>query len=200
MTLTPKRLAFIDEYMNCGMNATEAYRRVYTDSSDESARRAGSRMLSFVDIRQEINRRLTERHMGADEVLSRLSDMARSDIATFAEVDDPSRLLDEKYKGKTHVIKKFKKSVNKGRNGEVYTNIELEMYDAQSAIINMGKQHGLFSDRHIIETKVESELDSILSTLQEELSPDDFQRVVNRLTSGQTSSPQMATEETDDLA
>lgn len=192
MPLTSKNLLFIDTYFQCNMNATEAARVLgYAFPNTQ-----GPRMLLNVGIKSEINRRLTEKHMSADEVLSRLADMARSDIATFAKIDDPSNLQSDDYKGQTHVIKKFKKNITRRRDGTEYTNIELELYDAQSALINIGKQHGLFADRHIIETKVEAELDSILSTLEEELSPDDFQRIVNRLTSGQTSSPKVATEDT----
>lgn len=193
MTLTAKHLLFISKYFECGLNATEAARQLgYAFPNTQ-----GPRLLLNVGVREEINRRLTEKHMGADEVLARLADMARSDISTFAKIEDTSALTDEDYKGKTHVIKKFKKNVSRGKDGTVYTNIELELYDAQNALINIGKQHGLFADKHIIETKVEKELDSILEILEETLSPDDFQRIVTRLTSGQTSSPEMATEDTE---
>lgn len=195
MSLTRKHANFIDEYFLCNMNPTQAYLKVYPDSSLESARYNSSRLINSDKVREEINRRLTEKHMSADEVLSRLADMARSDIATFAKVDDPWQLQDEDYKGKTHVIRKFKKNVSRTKDGTEYTNVELELYDAQSALVTIGKQHGLFSDRRIIETRVEKELDSILEVLENELGPDDFNRIVTRLTSGAASSPEVETED-----
>lgn len=194
MPLTAKQLAFLDEYFRCNMNGNEAYHNLYPTTTYEGARRSASRLLSNVDMRAEINRRLTEKHMGADEVLGRLADMARSDISTFADIDDPIDLKKDDYKGKTHVIKKFKKNISKGRDGTIFTNIELELYDAQSALINVGKQHGLFADRHIIETKLEKELDSILDVLEEELSSDDYDRILSRLSHSQSGSSETTTE------
>jgi phage terminase small subunit len=55
MALSDKHSRFVDEYMKC-MNATEAYRRVY-DCSEEAARRAASRLLTNVDVQDEVERR-----------------------------------------------------------------------------------------------------------------------------------------------
>lgn len=189
MALTAKRLVFIDEYFKCNMNGTEAYLKVYPGSSYESARRSASDLLTKPDIREEVNRRLTEKHMGADEVLARLAEQAKGIAGNY--VTEAGKLDFKKLKedGKGYLIQ----SIEPTKFGT-----KVQFPNSQTALLNIGKQHGLFADRHIIETKVEKELDSILATLEEELAPDDFQRIVNRLTSGQTSGPEMATEETDE--
>ena len=53
---------------------------------------------------------------------------------------DMAKLKD---KGLTHLIKKFKHNPKGG--------IEVEFYDAQSALVHLGKVHGLFIDRQKVE-------------------------------------------------
>lgn len=55
--LNKRHISFIDEYMINGMNATDAYKKVYPKSSDESARRLGSKLLTKIDIVSEIKDR-----------------------------------------------------------------------------------------------------------------------------------------------
>lgn len=116
--------------------------------------------------------------MSAEEVLTRLADMARSDIADFARVGDAKSLED--LRGKTHVVKKFKRKIikPKDKDSEPYEEIELELYDAQSALLNIGKQHGLFSDRHVVEMRLEKEIDGILDALEGILPPELYDRVL----------------------
>ena len=75
MGLTNKRRVFIEEYLRC-WNATEAARR----AEYKHPRRQGARLLSFVDIQKEVERRIEEKAMGANEVLNRLAEQARGDI------------------------------------------------------------------------------------------------------------------------
>lgn len=91
MALTEKQRNFVNEYMK-DMNATAAYLRAGYDCTEGAARRAGSRLLSNVDIQSEIGQRtdkmekesgisvqwvleklteLTERCMQAEPVLDR---------------------------------------------------------------------------------------------------------------------------------
>ena len=56
MALTDKQVKFVNEYM-IDMNATAAYQRAGYDCSEEAARRAGSRLLTNVDIRTELDKR-----------------------------------------------------------------------------------------------------------------------------------------------
>ncbi|MFF2156067.1 terminase small subunit [Paenibacillus chitinolyticus] len=56
MALTDKHLAFVNEYMKDN-NATAAYLRAGYNCSEEAARRAASRLLTNVDVQDEIRRR-----------------------------------------------------------------------------------------------------------------------------------------------
>jgi phage terminase small subunit len=56
MALTDKQLNFINEYIK-DMNASAAYLRAGYNCSEEAARRAASRLLTNVDVQDEIKRR-----------------------------------------------------------------------------------------------------------------------------------------------
>ena len=53
-------LKFISEYIKNGGNATEAYLKAYPEASKETARRNGSRLLTYTDILEEIKNRYDE--------------------------------------------------------------------------------------------------------------------------------------------
>lgn len=138
MGLSNKRRLFIEEYFNCGMNAAEAARKV--GYSEKTARQQGQRLLTNVDIKAEIDNRLKEKHLSSDEILARLGDMARADISIFADVADPADLNDEKYRGKTHLIKKLRKTTTFTKKGDTIITTELELHDAQSTLIHLDKR------------------------------------------------------------
>lgn len=186
--IAKRHLAFIDAYFECNLNGTEAYLKVYPDSSSDTARANASRLLASANIREEVNRRLTDKHMGADEVLARLAEQAQGVIGNY--VDDNGKVDFKRLKedNKAYLIQGVEPTK---------FSTKVQFPNSQTALLNIGKQHGLFSDRHIIETKVEKELDSILATLEEELSADDFQRILLRLTSGQAGGSEVAAEPTD---
>lgn len=150
MGMTNRRRIFIDEYLKC-WNASEAARRAGYKSRSNTA---GSRLLSNVDIKAEIERRIDENAMTADEVLQRLGDMARGDMGEFLDIESMSYSLNlekAQEKGLTKLIHKVKdrtvmNSNSKGDETEVHT-LELELYDAQAALVQLGRYHGLFTDR-----------------------------------------------------
>jgi phage terminase small subunit len=144
MALSKKQQAFIDEYFICGMNATEAARRV--GYSDHYLNTNASKLLRNTTISEEIDRRLKEKQLSSDEVLARLSDMARADMRDFIKpIDvgndrivvmvDLGKALAE---GKTHLIKKVKYNAQGG--------LEIELHDSQAALEKMGRHYGLFKD------------------------------------------------------
>lgn len=170
--MNTKQTIFVNEYLKC-WNASEAARRAgYNGRSNQ----IGSRLLTDVDIANEIKHRIEESKMSADEVLLRLANQARSNMADFAHINTADDL---KSLGETAcVIKKFKKRVFDTPIGE-RQDIEIELYDAQSALALIGKNHGLFTDK--IDIKIEKEMDSVLTTLEQSLDADTFQRVLQAL-------------------
>lgn len=169
----------MSNYFTHNMNATRAYIATYPKSTYESARRLASQLLTNVDIKDEISKRLKEKHLSAEEVLYRLAEQAQADYSSYLLPNgtvDLAKLLAD---GKGHLIHKVK---------ETKYGTEVEFYDAQTALLNVGKQHGLLNDRHVIEVKVEKEIDSILSILEEILSPDDLSNILSRLSNTTISS------------
>lgn len=75
MALSKKRKAFINEYLKC-WNASEAARKA--GYSPRSAGSIGHEILQIPEVRQEIQQRLDEMKMSADEVLMLLSKRARN--------------------------------------------------------------------------------------------------------------------------
>jgi phage terminase small subunit len=139
VAFTDKQQAFIDEYLKC-WNATEAALRA--GYSERTAYSQGSRLLKNVEIAEEIQQRVSERAMGVDEVLIRLAEQARGAVDEFIDVKaglpyfDWERLQES---GKLHLIKKIKYNSD-GRP-------EVEFYDAQAALVHIGRVHGLFTDK-----------------------------------------------------
>lgn len=187
--MNPRHQQFINEYFNCCMNATEAYQRVYQNATRETARRNGHELLTNTDISEEIKLRITEKAMSADEVLMRLGDQARGDMADFwhiPEQGDPTINL-AKAKGKTHIIKKLKvkKTTQRiGKTTETTHEVDFDLYDAQSALQLIGKNHDLFIDK--LQVKIEKELEKTLDLLEKKLDADTYRRVLDAISSAET--------------
>lgn len=132
-----KWLAFINEYFKDWNGSAAARRAGYKGRSDVIA----ARLLGNVSIKAEIDRRIAEQAMSADEVLNRLGQMARVDLADFT--DERTGEVDlTKAKGKTHLIKKLRKV-----HGKESDTTEIELYDAQTALQLLGKHHKLFTEK-----------------------------------------------------
>ena len=141
MSLNARQKAFIDYYL-IYRNASKAARLAgYNGKSNVY----GPTLLANLSIKAEIEKRLKEKHLSADEVLARLADMAMSNIADFADIQDASDL--KKYRHKTHVIKKFKKKITTTRAGDTIVDFELELYPADNALVNLGRHFQLFTDK-----------------------------------------------------
>lgn len=133
-----KQRAFIEEYLCC-WNATEAARRA--GYSEHTARSIGAENLTKPDIQAEIKRRLAEKAMSADEVLTRLAEQARASIGDFIDIDEKGRWKVDLGKAKTDDKLHLIKSLTPTQYG-----VKVELYDAQAALVQLGRAHGLFTD------------------------------------------------------
>jgi phage terminase small subunit len=135
--MTTKEQIWLAEYFKC-WNATEAARRAdYAWPDKEGAKKKAK----FAD---EIKARIEEIQMDADEVLRRLAEHARGDIGEFASIANSVELAEHPL---SRIIKKYKKRIYRPKNGEPYEEIELELYDAHSALVDIGKHLALFTDK-----------------------------------------------------
>ena len=137
MALTGKQRAFINEYLIC-WNATEAARRA--GYAEKYLNTNANKLLQNTTIMAEIQRRIEEMTMGADEALMRLTEQARAAYSAYILPRGTINLETMVTDGKAHLIKKIKET-KYGR--------EVEFYDAQAALQLIGKHHGLFSDMQL---------------------------------------------------
>lgn len=137
--MTNKQRVWLEEYLKC-WNATEAARRAgYAFPNVE-----GPKNLVNPSLKEEISARIEETKMSADEVLLRLAEQARGDIGDYAYVSNSSDLANHPA---SRIVKKFKKKIWYDKDGEPHEEIELELYDSQSPLLNLGKHLGLFNDK-----------------------------------------------------
>ena len=146
-----KQRAFVEEYL-IDFNATQAALRA--GYSPRTAYSIGPRLLKNVEVKAEFKRRFEEKAMPADEVIARLSDMARGDLGDFLDIESMSfdlSLRKAKELGLTHLIKKVKQrtvtTIKKDGDDEETHYVEIELHDSQSALEKLGKAHKLFVDR-----------------------------------------------------
>jgi len=127
---TAKQQIFVAEYLKC-WNSSEAARRAgYTGDANT----VGPRLLADVGISAEIERRKAEIIMSADEVMARLTEQGRAAYATYFTPDGAVNLSQLVADGKGHLIKKIKPT----KEG-----LEVEFYDAQTALAMLAKANGL---------------------------------------------------------
>ncbi len=144
-TLTPKQQKFRDFYL-IHLNATEAARLAKYSHPNKR----GPELLKNAQIAAAIEESLKELAMSAGEVLTRLSEHARSDIGEFLDLEGNLDLKLMKDSGMTRLVKKLNTSKAsgtspKGGDWERET-VTLEMHDAQAALVQLGRYHKLFTD------------------------------------------------------
>ena len=177
--LTYKQKMFVEAYLET-LNATESARRAKYKGNENTLGVIGHENLRKPKIREEIDKRLKELAMSAEEVLARLGDMARGDIGDFLTIESMSfdlSLRKAKELGLTHLIKKVKQRtiITQKKDGDEEENhyIEIELHDSQSALEKLGRYHKLFTDKQefVGELKVisvkDEEIDRAISTLAE---------------------------------
>lgn len=134
-SLSPKRRRFIEAYLET-WNASEAARRAGYKTRANSA---GQQLMSNPDIRAAIDLRLQQTTMQANEILKRLDQQGKNEAAAYiqpdGEVDLPRLIAD----GKSHLIKGIKYD----RRGKMM----VEFYDAQAALIQLGRAQRVFVDQ-----------------------------------------------------
>jgi len=145
------------EYLDNGFNATQAAKDAgYQCSSEASFRQQGSENLNHPALRK-LRNAFMKRHMGADEALSRLAEIARSDMQDFIGVDGDGKVFFDfqkaKERGKLHLLKKLKmKQTEDPETGEVETKVEFEIYDKRKALNDILDALGVGEDEDGPET------------------------------------------------
>ena len=158
--LTTKQRLFVESYLSNGFNATEAARAAGYKGNDVTLAAVGYENLRKPQIAAVISERVNEAAMGANEVLARLSAIARGSVADFINEDGKFDFEAAKKAKKDGLLKKLKRKTTSKRvdtrtEGEdeeaetietsvVYEEVEFEMYSAHEALRDLGTYHNLF--------------------------------------------------------
>jgi hypothetical protein len=93
-------------------------------------------------MRKWSERQIEQRRMSSDEVIARLSDHARGSMSDFLTIEEDGAarvdLAKAKRANRLHLLRRV-------RVGE--KSVEVDLYDAQEALIQLGRHYRLFVDR-----------------------------------------------------
>jgi hypothetical protein len=144
-TLTGMQRRFLIEYLAAEKpNATSAAEKAGYSTPNKS----GPRLLKNPKIREAIDEYFYAQEMSAREVIARLSQQAKAEYGRYLSWDSirnevycnlESLLAD----GLGHLIKK----VGYDRTGTDSAVQVVEFYDAHTALVDLGRYHGLFTDK-----------------------------------------------------
>lgn len=169
--MTEKQKVFCDEYL-IDFNATRAYKKAYPNcKKEDSARKAGSRLLTNVDIQTYIKEQTQEKQertqIKQDEILQELTNIAFSKGTDFAQIVE-KQYEENKYDENGNIIgveiKTYKtleltptaeltdkqKSAITGIK-QTTNGIEIKTADKVKALELLGKHLGIFKDKVEIE-------------------------------------------------
>jgi hypothetical protein len=153
--MTSKQELFVSYYLGeSAGNATKAAAM----AGFKHPRSAGSRLLTFVDIARAIAEKLDIYAMPSKEVLSRLSELARSsadDFLSFKPDADPDYaayldLSKAKRRRKLGNIRKLKQTSRKVKDGDAWITereIQVELADPVKPLAMLAKYHGLLTEK-----------------------------------------------------
>lgn len=154
--LSPQMYEFINYYMVL-MNGTEAARLAGYNGDDATLAATASRLLSSDKVAREIDTRLYNHAMSANEVLARYTAIARGDIADIVNSVGATDLDEAKRRGKSHLVKRYKVKVTNVTEGtgkdiveKQIIETEVEMYSALEALNALAKYHNL-TNRVVLE-------------------------------------------------
>ena len=133
------------------LNATRAYKVAYQNvKSDEVARKAGSRLLTNVDITNYISERMEERQkrteVTQDRVVQELAAIAFSKVTDYATVKNDM----VKIKDTDELTEKQIRAISGIKEGKF--GIELKLNDKEKALELLGRHLGMWNDKLDIKT------------------------------------------------
>jgi phage terminase small subunit len=142
--LTNRQRVFVELYLTL-WNATEAARQ----AGYKNPNVIGPRKLVEVSTQALIKERLAPLQATADEVLAVLTSHLRSDISDFLDDNGLIDIQRARAGKKLRVVKRIKQHTTRisKTDGEdiEYHDIDIELYDAQSAADKLGKALGVFA-------------------------------------------------------
>ena len=150
--LTKKQRLFVVHYLGI-WNATEAAKRAGYAGSRAVLSSVGAESLRNPQIARAISEELDRLVMGPEEVLSRLSIMARGSLDPFLATDEDTGevfvdLTTEPAKEHMALVKRVEQTVlATNDDGSRVIKTKLEIHDPKVALDSIAKAHGMFRQR-----------------------------------------------------
>lgn len=139
MALSDKQMNFVNEYMK-DMNASAAYLRAGYNCSEEAARRAASRLLTNVDVQDEIRTR-------TDKIAQESDISVQWVLKSFKEIAERCMQAEP-------IIDK--------ESGDV-VEYRFDSSGANKALENIGRYLGMFNDKLKVDATVTKKLEEFFS-------------------------------------
>lgn len=125
--------------------------------AERSAHVTASRLLKLAKVQDEIKRLHTAKHMGPEEVMSGLADIARLDMEDFisplknggARLNLPKAKRANKLSMIREITTKESQTVSEGDVVSEVIETKVKLYDKQRALETIARHHGLLKDREI---------------------------------------------------
>ncbi len=151
-TLTPKQVRFREHYL-ASWNATEAARVAGYKHPNQQ----GPELLKNPQIAAAIAERLEDAAMSADEVLARLTKIARGDLGQYINEDGDLDLMRLKENGDGLLVHKYQRTKRVTRKDEhedeMIERLNIELYPADNALTILARHHRLLTDQVDVTTK-----------------------------------------------
>lgn len=162
MKLTEKQKAFVREYL-VDLNATQA--AIRAGYSEKTARQAGHRMLTNVDIQQAIQSALQKREQKLEitqqSVVNELAKIGFANMADYMRVGpggDPaldfSKLTRDQAAALSEVtVEDF--TDGRGEDAREVRRVKFKLADKRAALVDIGRHLGMFPNKLEIKGKVQ---------------------------------------------
>lgn len=155
MALTLKQWRFVVCWIANGGNGRDAAEEAGYQGDDHTLRSIASENLKKPAIREAVEDLTRSAALPAEQVLQLLSEQATATLEDFVDTR-PKQLQGERIKldlGKAHARGKLHllKGLKYDKNGHP----EVLLHDAQAAAVQLGRYHGLFTDKVIHATQAE---------------------------------------------
>lgn len=137
MRLTGKQKAFAEEYVQ-DFNGTRAARAAGYKGDANTLSSLAWENLRKDNIKKYIRQLLTDRTMSAEEVLEKLRLVAVTDVSPYMNDDGEISVSSLREAGLGYLIKGSRNT----RQGVI-----IELMDKQKALVDIGRHHGLFTDK-----------------------------------------------------
>ncbi len=141
--LEPQWQAFAWAYLGNGFNGTKAAKQAKYKGNAATLAVTASRLLRNANVKAAIDEQMKLLAMSAEEALFRLSQTARGDLGEFAGMTERQLAKHPQ----SHLLHTIKRRTIPQKNAGPIVELEIKLYDAQAAQIQILRQHQLASGK-----------------------------------------------------